>query len=266
MQFASNWALDVKYIDWKMQDMMFSNTQYDHQSRNIFITGNYHDLAGIVTSLADAREATGQERNLNDEALALADPARNSYRGLQIQLNRRFAEGWALYNNVSWSETDTTGAGAWWNNTNSSYLENLSVVLTQGHIDQCNAGQQVPDRRTGRTELFPVDCTQALSEWLGYPVSMINRRGLNSTYDRTWIYNSFGFKTWRIGSQDLTLGGHLSFPDGYPLGPERGSVHRIRRGGARSAESERPEARTPNDGVGFNLHAPGTQGRFTSDE
>ena len=258
-QFAANWALDVKYIDWQMQDMMFSNTQLDHKGRNIFMTGNYHNLAEIVTNAADAREARGIERGLNDEALALADPARNSYRGLQIQLNRRFADGWALYNNVSWSETDTTGAGAWWNNTNSTYLENLSAVLTQEHIDLCDAGQLVPDRRTGRTELFPVDCNAALSKWLGYPVSMVNRRGLNSAYDRTWIYNSFGFKTWRLGNQDLTLSGHLSFQTGTPWTRSEGvSIVDI--------DPNEPKGGTPNDSVSYNLHAPGTQGRFTSDE
>ena len=258
-QFAPNWALDVKYIDWSMQDMMFSNTQLDHKGRNIFITGNYHDLAEIVTNSADAREARGLDRALNDEALALADPAKNGYRGLQIQLNRRFADGWALYNNVSWSETDTTGAGAWWNNTNSTYLENLSAVMTPEIIDLCNAGQAVPDRRTGLTELFPVDCNQALAEWIGYPVSMINRRGLNSAYDRTWIYNSFGFKTWRLGNQDLTLSGHLSFQTGTPWVRSEGvSIVQI--------DPNDPKPGTPNDGVSFNLHAPGTQGRFTSDE
>ncbi len=258
-QFAPNWALDVKYIDWTMQDMMFSNTQLDHKGRNIFITGNYHDLATIVTNAADAREARGIARNLNDEALAGADPAKNGYRGLQIQLNRRFADGWSLYNNVSWSETDTTGAGAWWNNTNSTYLESLSAVLTQDHIDQCNAGQAVPDRRTGRTELYPMDCNQALAEWLGSPVSMINRRGLNQVYDRTWIFNSFGFKTWRLGGHGLTLGGHLTFQTGTPWVRSEGvSIVQI--------DPDNPKPGTPNDGVSFNLHAPGTQGRFTSDE
>ena len=38
---------------------MFSNTQLDHKGRNTFITGNYHDLAQIVTNAADAREAKG---------------------------------------------------------------------------------------------------------------------------------------------------------------------------------------------------------------
>ena len=152
------------------------------------------------------------------------------------------------------------------NNTNSSYLENLSVVLTQGHIDQCNAGQQVPDRRTGRTTLFPVDCTQALTPWLGYPVSMINRRGLNGAYDRTWIYNSFGFKTWRIGSQDLTLSGHLSFQTGTPWVRSEGTsidfddLERVQR------NPNDPKPGTANTGVGLLLHPPGTQGRFTSDE
>ena len=249
----------MKYIDWSMQDMMFSNTQLDHKGRNTFITGNYHDLAQIVTNAADAREARGIDRQLNDEALALADPAKNGYRGLQIQLNRRFANGWALYNNVAWSETDTTGAGAWWNNTNATYLESLSAVLTQEIIDLCDAGQLVPDRRTGRTELFPMDCNQALSDWIGYPVSMINRRGLNQAYDRTWIYNSFGFKTWRLGSHDLTLSGHLSFQTGTPWVRSEGvSIVNV--------DPNDPKPGTPNDGVSFNLHAPGTQGRFTSDE
>ncbi len=253
-QFAADWALDIKYIDWNMQDMMFSNTQLDHKGRNIFLTGNYHDLAQIVTNSADAREAKGIDRQLNDEALARAAAARNSYRGLQIQLNRRFNDGWALYNNVSWSETDTTGGGAWWNNTNSSYLENLSVVLTQEMIDQCDAGQAVPDRRTGRTELIPVDCNQQLSQWLGYPVSMINRRGPNTVMDRTWIYNSFGFKTWRIGSQDFTLGGHFTFQTGTPWQRTEGvSVVQI--------DPMNPKPGTPNDGVGLWLHPAGDFGR-----
>ncbi len=119
-QLRPNWALDVKYIDWQMQDMMFSNFQLDQRGRPIGITENYHDLEKIVLAFDDLRaqrwadagfDEADRPSAVNREALANADPAKNSYRGLQIQLNRRFADGWALYNNLAWSETDTTGGG-----------------------------------------------------------------------------------------------------------------------------------------------------------
>ena len=47
-QFSRNWALDIKYIDWEIKDLMFSNTQIDQQGRNIFITGNYKNLPEIT--------------------------------------------------------------------------------------------------------------------------------------------------------------------------------------------------------------------------
>ncbi len=57
---------------------------------------------------------------------------------------------------------------------------------------------------------------------------MINQRGVNGVADRTWIYNTFGFKTWRAGNQDLTIGGHLTFQTAPPgPGPRvRASVPR----------------------------------------
>ena len=289
-QFRPNWALDVKYIDWKMQDMMFSNFQLDHRGKNIGITENYHDLAKIVTAFDDARAQTWADAGydpadrpsqLNREALENADPANNSYRGLQIQLNRRFADGWALYNNVAWSETDTTGSGVWWNNTDSNYLEGIHLNLNEQHIEQCQSRQTVPDRRTGRTRTIPEDCHARLTEWLGFPASMINKRGPNNIYDRTWIYNSFGFKTWRIGNQDLTLGGHLTFQTGTPWARSEGAGY-AKPCGPRPAgipagipycapilpddptADDRPG--TANAGVGFGLHPLGAEGRRTSDE
>ena len=205
--------------------MMFSNFQLDYRGRAIGITENYHDLEKIVLAFDDARaqrwaEAGFDEADrvsaVNREALANADPAKNAYRGLQVQLNRRFADGWALYNNVAWSETDTTGGGVWWNNTDSGYLELAHVNLSEAHLEDCQASQTEPDRRTGRARTFPEDCFARLSDFIGLPGSMINQRGPNHVYDRTWIYNSFGFKTWRIGNQDLTLGGHLTFQTGTP--------------------------------------------------
>ena len=215
-QFARNWALDVKYIDWSIEDLMFSNTQLDQQGRNIFITGNYKNLNDITFAMADAREAAGLPRLIDDQAILNRPEAQNSYRGLQVQVNRRFQNGWSLYNNISWSETDTTGAGAWWNNTNSSYAENLTAVLTPEMITDCNVQQTIPDRVTGRVRSLPVDCTEALSDFLGQPVSTINRRGPNHAYDRSVIFNSFGFKTWTFGKQNFTLGGHFTYQTGTP--------------------------------------------------
>ncbi len=275
-QFSPNWALDVKYIDWQLQDSMFSNFQLDHLGRNIGITGNYHNLAEIVTAFDDAREAAwvaaGNEpgtRNpssvLNREALAQADPAKNGYRGLQIQLNRRFNDGWAIYNNLAWSETDTTGAGVWWNNTQGDYLEGVHLVLDETHIEQCQTGMETPDRRTGRLPLYPEDCAQRLDEWLGYPVSMINARGANGVNDRTWIYNSFGFKTWRLGNQDLTLGGHLTFQTGTPWARSGGASYVKDPTDPNNANTDtRPG--TAQGGVGFRFHPFGAEGRRTSDE
>ena len=289
-QFRPDWALDVKYIDWKLQDMMFSNYQIDHRGRAIGVTENYHDLEKIVLAFDDARaqrwaEAGFDEADrpsaVNREALTNADPALNSYRGLQVQLNRRFADGWALYNNVAWSETDTTGGGVWWNNTDSGYLELVHVNLDEGHIASCQAGQTNPDRRTGRTRLYPEDCAARLTEFIGQPGSMINQRGANGVADRTWIYNSFGFKTWRIGNQDLTVGGHLTFQTGTPWARSEGagiSAAKTCAPGARptglatcppiTPSDPTSDARpgTANGGIGVRLHPLGAEGRRTSDE
>ena len=289
-QLRPDWALDVKYIDWQMQDMMFSNYQLDHRGRAIGITDNYHDLVKIVLAFDDARaqrwaEAGFDEADrpsaVNRDALADADPAKNSYRGLQVQLNRRFADGWALYNNVAWSETDTTGGGVWWNNTDSGYLELVHVNLTEDAIEQCQNSQTIPDRRTGRTRTYPEDCYARLTDFIGQPASMINQRGANGVSDRTWIYNSFGFKTWRLGNQDLTLGGHLTFQTGTPWARSEGA-------GISAQKACAPDARptglatcppitpsdptsdarpgTANGGVGVRLHPLGSEGRRTSDE
>ncbi|MEE2777232.1 MAG: TonB-dependent receptor [Acidobacteriota bacterium] len=269
-QFSRNWAVDVKYIDWEMRDMMASNTQLDHRGRNIFTTTNYHNLSrnlyamedyGIANGFIDPASATLLDR----AAIDAAPRARNSYRALQVQLNRRFAGGFAVYNNISWGETDTTGAGAWWNNTNSSYLENLTVVLNQDMIDDCNASQTNPSRATGRTRTNPMDCTDALTQFLGQPVSTIHRRGPNLSADRSIIYNSFGFKTWRFGKNDLTLGGHLKFQSGMPWARSEGvSVTNIT-SSADGIPAELLKPGTPNDGVSLQLHETGRQGRREND-
>ena len=251
-QFTRNWALDVKYIDWGMEDMMFSNTQIDHLGENIFLTGNYKNLPTILANLEAARQAAGIVRPDGSPLItqatidAFQQPV-NNYQGVQIQLNRRFADGWALYNNISWSETDTTGAGEWWNNTNSTYGENLEVLLTQQNVDDCQA-QQV-------TRTVPVNCNALLDPFVGQSASTINRRGPNTVYDRELILNSFGFKTFTFGKQNLTIGGHLTYQTGTPWARTEGVSAITLDGNAGN-----------NTGVGLATHVPGEFGRRTSDE
>ncbi|MDX1382906.1 MAG: hypothetical protein R3190_04625, partial [Thermoanaerobaculia bacterium] len=259
-QYSRTWALDLKYIDWKMRDMMYSVTNLDHTGSNIFMTGNYHNLTRNLYAMEDYGVANGllPGPQLDREAIDAAPPARNSYRALQVQLNRRFANGYAVYNNVSWGETDTTGGGSWWNNTQTSYMENLTAILNQDHIDQCNAQQTNPDRATGRTRLYPEDCTADLSGFLGQPVSTINRRGPNLSADRSVIWNTFGFKVFRFGKSDLTVGGHLKFQTGMPWARSE-SVSIV------DVNPFDPKPGTANDTVGLLLHERGARGRREND-
>jgi hypothetical protein len=75
-------------------------------------------------------------------------------------------------------------------------------------IAQCQAAQ--PARSN------PVDCVGKLTPFLGQPVSTINRLGPDNNTDRPVIFNSFGFKRFEFGKQDVTVGGHLSFQTGLP--------------------------------------------------
>jgi len=207
-QFTKNWAMDVKVIMWELKDMMLSNTQLGLDSQQFYLTANYKDLPDILGKIEAARVANGQPPAISQATLDNFLEGKKEYNALQIQFNRRYDGGWAMYNNISWSETLTSGSGAWWNNTNSNYAEDFHIVLTQDLINTCQ-GQQV-----GRT--LPIDCQAEFGEFLGQPVSTINRYGHDINNDRPIIWNSFGYKTWRIGKQDLTLGGHFTFQSGLP--------------------------------------------------
>ena len=146
------------------------------------------------------------------------------YQALQFQINRRFSNGWAVYNNLTLSKLETTGSGAWWNNTSSSYGEDFGVVLTHAMITNCDAQQA--------TRATPIDCAAQLTPFLGQPVSVINRDGRDglgggsgagdgfygSGVDRPYIWKTFGFKVWNLGRHTLNLGGLLSIQDGAAWG------------------------------------------------
>jgi hypothetical protein len=150
------------------------------------------------------------------------------YTALQLQFNRRFANGWALYNNLTTAKLETTGSGAWWNNTSSSYGEDLGLVLNEAMIADCQTEQA--------TRTVPTDCHAELDHLLGQPVTTINRDGRDglgggigpgdgfygSGVDRPYIWKTFGFKQFAIGRHTVDVGGLLIVQDGVAWGRGEG--------------------------------------------
>ena len=73
------------------------------------------------------------------------------------------------------------------------------------------------------------------------------------------IFNSFGFKTWTLGKQNLTLGGHFTYQTGTPWARSEGiSIVQI--------DPFDPKGGTANDGVSLQLYPNGRRGGRTQDE
>jgi hypothetical protein len=195
--------------------MIMNTTQRDPAGQTFALSSsvdnfrdNLRDLGQVPESVIDAFE----------------DPFKE-YTAAQFQLNRQFSNGFAVYNNLTIAKLETTGAGAWWDNTSSAYGEDLGQVLTQSSINACVALQA--------TRSVPVDCVALLTPHLGESLSTINRAGRDglqggvgsgaeshqgSGVDREYIWKTFGFKTWNVGKQTLTLGGLLTIQDGVAWG------------------------------------------------
>jgi len=162
-------------------------------------------LSSGVDNFRDNLRALGQvPEHLID---AFEDPFKE-YTALQLQLNKQFSNGFAVYNNLTLAKLETTGAGAWWDNSSSAYGEDLGQVLTQGSITACTALQA--------TRSVPVNCQALLGPHLGKSLSTINRAGRDglqggvgsgaeshqgSGVDREYIWKTFGFKVWNVKNQ-----------------------------------------------------------------
>jgi hypothetical protein len=128
------------------------------------------------------------------------------YEALQLQINRRFANNWALYSNVTFSEAGGSSHGTVFNNTNDSYGQDLGAVLLPAHITACQAQQA--------TRTDPRNCADYWTQFLGQPLSTINRDG-KANYDRPIIAKTSGWKTFPItAKQTFTLGGHATWQSG----------------------------------------------------
>jgi hypothetical protein len=217
-QVSQNWAFDAKAIYWELGDMIMNTVQRAPGNNSFQMSVNDYDFKRNLRALGVVPEETID---------AFEGPFKE-YTALQLQINRRLRNGWALYNNLSLSKLETTGSGAWWNNTSSSYGEDLGVVLNADMIANCQAEQP------GRT--VPMDCHAALDRYLGQPVSTINRDGRDglgggsgagdgqygSGVDRPYIWKTFGFKEFTFGKQTLDVGGLLTIQDGVAWGRGEG--------------------------------------------
>ncbi|HVR29982.1 MAG TPA: carboxypeptidase regulatory-like domain-containing protein [Thermoanaerobaculia bacterium] len=214
-QFARNWAFDAKAIYWELGDMIMNTIQREPDNTTFLLSSSVDNFRTNLRALGAV-----PEHLIN----AFEDPFKE-YTAVQFQLNRQFSKGFAVYNNLTLAKLETTGSGAWWDNSSSAYGEDLGQVLTQGTINACTALQ------AART--VPVDCQALLSPHLGKSLSTINRAGRDglqggvgsggeshqgSGVDREYIWKTFGFKQWNVGNHTFNLGGLLSVQGGVAWG------------------------------------------------
>jgi hypothetical protein len=221
-QATKNWALDVKGIYWELGDIIMNTTQRWNSSPGLAY--NLQDTFDLSVNDKNFKKTLRQLGLVPEEIIDDFEEPFKEYTALQLQFNRRFANGWALYNNLTLAKLETTGSGAWWNNTSSSYAEDLGVVLTPGMIASCQSEQA--------TRIIPMDCSAELAEHLGEPVSTIHRAGRDglgggtgagdgfygSGVDRPFIWKTFGFKQFTFGKMGLNVGGLLTIQDGAAWG------------------------------------------------
>ena len=207
---SRQWFFQTSAIYWEYKNSIGTTEQRLPDGKLFRFTENYKDYERVL----------GAVGVVDPEVLASFEEGKRTYRSLQMQLNKNFRNGWAIGNNFTYNDAKGHYWGGLFDNTNSDYGRNLDVVLTQGHIDSCtwsqfirdNDGEPVP----GLERKYPVDCQAALGSFVGQPPSTINRYGRVSENNK-YVWNSWGFKNWRIGGdQNLVLGGSLQWRSGKP--------------------------------------------------
>ncbi len=217
-QFSRNWAFDAKGIYWKVDNLIGSTWQLAELNGRLEIfrlTANHGDYPSILNAVREAASPSVQPRLAQADTLAQYREPDRDYKALQLQINRRFSNGWGLFNNVTWSRAGGSSHGDVFNNTNDTYGEQLEQVMTQVDIDNCQARQAARN--------FPVDCQAAWGPFLGQPLSIINRDG-RASFDREIIAKSSGWKVFDLSArQTLTIGGHFTYQSGKPWNRSEGA-------------------------------------------
>ncbi len=237
-QFADNWAFDAKGIFWEVDNLIGSTLQRDNNGNLYLMVANYDDYAGNLraTNFAQNFVTTNANSTFNGapatEAMAeeilnnFQDDDRN-YQALQLQLNRRFRNNWAWFNNITFSKVEgrTYGGGngnndlGAFNNLDDDYGRNMDAVLTDQIIEAWrNNPVTLP---TGEVTDFctaqglSASCIDDMVQFIGQPLSTINREG-EMPVDRPVIFKSYGFKVWNFGKHSLNVGGSFTFQSGSP--------------------------------------------------
>jgi hypothetical protein len=210
-QFSRNWALKADAIWWEVDNLIGSTTQLAENPANgrltvFFLTANHDDYPKILNAIREAASPANRASLAQASVLAGYESPFRDYEALQLQVNRRFADNWALYSNVTFSEAGGSSHGDVFNNTNDSYGENLEQVLRAADLTSCQNNQ------ANRT--VPVNCAEKIGQFLGQPLSTINREG-KANFDRPVIFKATGWKAFNITQkQSFTLGGHVTWQSG----------------------------------------------------
>ena len=209
-QFSRNWAIDAKAIWWEVDNLIGSTiqlTEVDGRATFFILSANHSDYPSILRAIRDAATIPAVIARMPSDAnlTAYEEPYRD-YQALQLQINRRFSDNWALYSNVTFSEAGGSSHGTVFNNTNDSYGQDLGAVLLPTHITACQVNQ------ANRND--PRDCAAAWTQFLGQPLSTIFRDG-KANFDRPIIAKTSGWKVFPItAKQSFTLGGHATWQSG----------------------------------------------------
>jgi hypothetical protein len=158
-QMSPKWALDARAIWWQVDEPYSGTDQFDASGAVIRLLTNFPD-------------------------------AEREYRGLQLEANRAFSDGWLVRTNYTLSKVEGNSMG-------------------QEHFNNT-----IDDFREAESILDPAS---------GLPLTVVNRFGRLDN-DRKHILNLSAAKTFDITErQNLTLGGWYTFRTGKPWGlrPQR---------------------------------------------
>ncbi|HUP23700.1 MAG TPA: hypothetical protein VNB06_12265, partial [Thermoanaerobaculia bacterium] len=211
-QFSDNWATKVRGIAWETFNQIGAGlTQLGPNRRLIEITENVKDIADVMRSYGwvDLFVADGRgTREDAERALASVEDARREYRGLQLELNRRFRNNWSLFTNVTFAQTQGNHfGGSAFNNTDDDFGEQLHLRVSELDITECERRNAVT-----RHPSTQADC-QALRQFLGLPLSTTNRFG-DANRERPVIFKAYGNKLWELGEHSFMLGGLFTYESG----------------------------------------------------